>query len=166
MSRRKVLLIGYGNPSRRDDGLGPALAARVERLGIPDVAVEADYQLTVEDAVAVADAQVVIFADADAVGQEPFSFRPLAPVAALAGGISSHSVEPQEVLGLAEQIFGRKTEAYLMGIRGYNFEPFEEKLSKRAQSNLEAGLRFLEPILRQQSFRSTMQVKSEKSLCG
>ena len=49
---RKVLLIGYGNPGRLDDGLGPALAAAVEKLAIPGVTVDADYQLNVEDAAA------------------------------------------------------------------------------------------------------------------
>ena len=30
-----VLLLGYGNPGRLDDGLGPALAAQVECLACP-----------------------------------------------------------------------------------------------------------------------------------
>ncbi len=32
---RRILLIGYGNPGRGDDGLGPLLAARIEALAIP-----------------------------------------------------------------------------------------------------------------------------------
>ena len=38
----KTLLIGYGNPGRLDDGLGPALAEAVAKLAIPGVTVEAD----------------------------------------------------------------------------------------------------------------------------
>ena len=34
---RRLLVIGYGNPGRLDDGLGPAFAAQVERLQLPDV---------------------------------------------------------------------------------------------------------------------------------
>ena len=34
-----MLLLGYGNPGRLDDGLGPALAAQVERLALPGVTV-------------------------------------------------------------------------------------------------------------------------------
>jgi hydrogenase maturation protease len=28
----RVLVIGYGNPGRQDDGLGPAAAAEIEKL--------------------------------------------------------------------------------------------------------------------------------------
>ena len=31
----KALVIGYGNPGRLDDGLGPALAEAVEKLDLP-----------------------------------------------------------------------------------------------------------------------------------
>ena len=33
---RNVLLIGFGNPGRLDDGLGPALAAEIERVRSDD----------------------------------------------------------------------------------------------------------------------------------
>ncbi|MCU0727503.1 MAG: hydrogenase maturation protease, partial [Planctomycetes bacterium] len=74
----RVLLIGFGNPGRRDDGLGPAVAQAVEGWGIPGVTVESDYQLHVEDAAAVSEHDAVIFADAAAAGPEPFAFGPLA----------------------------------------------------------------------------------------
>jgi DNA-binding response OmpR family regulator len=45
----RVLVIGYGNPGRLDDGLGPALAETLQRLDLPGVTVDADYQLTAED---------------------------------------------------------------------------------------------------------------------
>ena len=158
---RKVLLIGYGNPGRRDDGLGPALAAGIERLGIPDVRVESDYQLTVEDAVDVAGHQVVIFADADCRGPAPFSFSPLQPAASQ--GFSSHGIEPQEVLGLAQTLFGRRPEAYLLGIRGYDFEPLQERLTAQAEKNLEASLRFLKSVLNRQSFRESARRRGRKT---
>ena len=44
---RRILVIGYGNPGRRDDGLGPALAARLEALALPGVTVESDFQLAI-----------------------------------------------------------------------------------------------------------------------
>lgn len=45
---QRILLIGYGNPGRGDDGLGPALAAAIEAMELPGVTVEADYQLMVD----------------------------------------------------------------------------------------------------------------------
>jgi hydrogenase maturation protease len=61
---RTVLLLGYGNPGRLDDGLGSELAARVQALGLPGVTVDSDYQLCLEDAEAVSRHDVVVFADA------------------------------------------------------------------------------------------------------
>jgi hydrogenase maturation protease len=150
MGAPSILLIGYGNPARRDDGLGPALAAAVDRLALQGVDVEADYQLTVEDAVEVARHDVVVFADAAAEGPEPYWFRPVAP--APVTGFSSHSVEPGEVLSLAAQAFGQRPRAFLLGIRGYDFSPFDERLSPRARRNLAAGLRFLVPRLKARDF--------------
>lgn len=143
---RTILFIGYGNPGRRDDGLGPALAERVERLGIPGVTADSDYQLTVEDAESVARHDVVVFADASVSGAEPFTFRRLAPRGA--PGFSSHSVEPEEVLALAEALFGARPEAYVLGLRGYEFDAFGEGLSLRASVNLDEAETFIARALR------------------
>ena len=56
-STPRILLIGYGNPARVDDGLGPALAKAIEQLGLADITVETGYQLQVEDACQVAGPQ-------------------------------------------------------------------------------------------------------------
>ena len=146
----KVLLIGYGNPGRLDDGLGPALAAAVEALAIPGVTVEADYQLNVEDAAAAADQDVVVFADADVAGPEPYWFRRIEPKQAWS--FSTHSIEPAAVLAMARQMFSAKTDGYILGIRGYDFNEFGERLSDRARANLAAALAFIEPALRSGSF--------------
>ena len=60
-SESKTLFIGYGNPGRLDDGLGPAMAEAVEKLNLPGVVTDSDYQLTVEDAAEVAKYDLVIF---------------------------------------------------------------------------------------------------------
>ena len=79
----QLLVIGYGNPGRRDDGLGPAFADAIAELALPGVQVEVDYQLSVEDAAAAAAGERVLFVDADGAGREPFSVRRLAPVTGL-----------------------------------------------------------------------------------
>ena len=146
----KVLLIGFGNPGRLDDGLGPALAAQVERLGLPGVTVESDYQLCLEDAEAAARHDVVIFADADTSGDEPFSFRRIEPARSLS--FSTHSLRPEAVLGLARQLFGARTEGYILGIRGYAFNEYDESLTAQGRANLAAALAFIERACRQGSF--------------
>jgi hydrogenase maturation protease len=147
---RPVLVLGYGNPGRLDDGLGPALAAAIEARHLPGVTVDADYQLTVEDAAVVAEHHIVIFADADLAGPEPFWFRRIEPAAEWS--FSTHAVEPTSVLGLAADLFGARTDGFLLGIRGYDFDAFGERLSPRAQSNLAAAAAFLEQCLRDGHF--------------
>jgi len=151
---KKVLLIGYGNPGRLDDGLGPALSAAVEKLDIPGLTVDADYQLSIEDAAAVAQHDVVIFADADTSGAEPFSFKPVEPVSTL--GFSSHSLSPQALMALAVNLFGAKTKGYILAIGGYEFNEFGERLSERARANLEAALLFIEQFIRQLTSNKTI----------
>lgn len=143
------MVIGYGNPGRQDDGLGPAVAAAFEQADLPDVTVDSDYQLTVEDAAAVAQHDVVIFADADCTGPEPFRFDPVLPGDAVT--FSSHSVQPDGVLALADQLFGVRPRAYALGIRGYEFNEYREALSAAAQRNLAAAVDFLRGALNQRT---------------
>ncbi len=144
-NRPKVLLMGYGNPGRLDDGLGPALAEAVEAMNLPGVTVQADYQLTVEDAAAVAEHDVVIFADADVAGAGPFYFRRIVPRAGCS--FTSHSVEPTALLALATQLFESRADGYILGIRGYEFNEFGERLSQRAAQNLAEALTYVRTAL-------------------
>jgi hydrogenase maturation protease len=147
---KRVLLLGFGNPGRRDDGLGPAAIEAAHGWNVPGISLDADYQLTVEDSWAVAQNDVVVFVDAAVDGPEPFSFLPVENRAQ--PGFSSHSVRPETVLILAEQLFGARVEAYMLGIRGYEFDEFGAGLSERARENLHSALRFIQPMLRRRDF--------------
>jgi hydrogenase maturation protease len=141
----KFLVIGFGNPGRGDDGLGPAIAERLEELSIEGLTVESDYQLTVEHAAMAAEHDVVVFADAAADAEASFYFRPCAP--APSDKFSSHSVTPGEVLLLAQACFQKNPEAYVLGIRASKMAEFGEGLSDQAKLDLEAALEFLTDFL-------------------
>ena len=143
--RGNVLLIGYGNPGRLDDGLGPALAESVRRMALDHVTVESCYQLAVEHAEQAAHHDVTIFADADINGPEPFRFDRLEPK--MDAAFSTHTVAPATILGLAHHLFNATTDGYILGIRGHNFDDFGEGLSPQAQGNLAAAVEFLESAL-------------------
>jgi hydrogenase maturation protease len=145
----KFLLIGYGNPGRLDDGLGPALAEVIENLDLPGVTVDIDYQLTVEDAALVAEHETVIFADACVDSEGPFSFKPIQPKSALS--FSSHSVEPDALMALSIELFGATTKGYALGIRGYEFDEFDERLTSQAKENLQKAIQFIIPVLKDES---------------
>lgn len=142
-----VLVIGYGNPGRGDDGLGPALAAALEAADLPGVTVEADYQLTVEHADAAARHDAVVFADASTSAAEPFECR-RQEASTAAPGFSSHSVAPGQVLALAAELFGARPAAYVLAMRGYVFNEFGEGLSPGAAANLAAATDWLISALR------------------
>jgi hydrogenase maturation protease len=152
---RKILLIGYGNPAREDDGLGPAAASRIEKLEISGITVEADYQLTVEDAAAVARHDAVIFIDASTDGKEPFSFRRLPP--RRQESFSSHSVAPESVLAMAKDFFNVETQGYMLGIRGYSFSMFKEEMTEKALENLAKAIDFLVSFLHSKSFHEAAE---------
>ena len=69
----------------------------------------------------------------------PFRLRRIEPEA---GGIgfTSHSVSPGRLLALGRDLFGACPEAWLMGIRGYDFDDFGEELTTAARANLEAAI--------------------------
>lgn len=141
----KVLLIGYGNPGRLDDGLGPALAAGMEEKDISGVTVDSDYQLMVEDAANMKDYDVVVFADADISGPEPFHFSRIQPLEEIS--FSTHSLTPESLLGLARKHFGSNIKGFALGIRGYDFDDFGENLSEKAEANLKEALNFVEKLV-------------------
>ena len=142
---KRILVLGYGNPGRLDDGLGPALAERVARLGFEGVRVESDLQLQVEDATVIAEHDAVVFADATVRGPGPFTLRRVR-----AGGtpsFSTHSVSPGALLALAREHFQSRATGWALAIHGLAFDGFGEGLSEQAQANLEAAVAALTPQL-------------------
>jgi hydrogenase maturation protease len=138
-------VIGYGNPGRRDDGLGPAFAETIGKMNFDGVTVDAGYQLGIEDAAAIADHDEVLFVDAARDGIEPFTIERVRPE--LSTSFTTHRVQPSFVLAVAREIFDAETKGYLLGIRGYELDELEEGLSSGARANLEAAFRFVVPAL-------------------
>lgn len=148
----ETLVLGWGNPGRLDDGLGPALVEALAVLGLARVVVDSDYQLTMEDAAEVARYRRVLFVDADRTGPAPFHLRRLSP--ALQGSsFSTHSVSPAAVLALSRDLFQAEPEAWLLGIRGYEFDEFGERLSGKAQVNLARAVALVRSAIEADEFQ-------------
>jgi hydrogenase maturation protease len=141
----RVLILGYGNPGRQDDGLGPAAAGLIDELAWPQVSAFDTYQLDIEDAMDVAVHDIVWFVDAAKTGADPFIVSELTPNCTLE--FSSHLVRPETILAMAQRYFGRAPQAFLLGIRGYDFD-FVEGLTTSAQVNLELAVAMLCDSLR------------------
>ena len=94
---KPLLLIGYGNPLRQDDGLGWHIALAIEALDLPGLQVLAAQQLSLELAAPIAMAKAVVFVDA-AYGIAPLALKHL-----------HHN--PQALLVLAGELYGHQPAA-------------------------------------------------------
>jgi hydrogenase maturation protease len=131
---RRILVIGYGNPGRGDDGLGPALAAQIEALALAGVTVDSDYQLTVDHAPLIAAHDLVVFADAMIGLDVPFRLSEIAQTQPETLG--SHQVSPEAALSLAGLLFGHAPPGWILAIAGADFGEVKEGLSPHALANL------------------------------
>ncbi|MEW6038836.1 MAG: hydrogenase maturation protease [Pseudomonadota bacterium] len=144
-----LLVFGYGNPSRGDDALGPAfLEALQERLAGPqggDIEFLQDFQLQIEHALDLAGRDRVLFVDAHVGCPPPFRFERLIP--RRDDSYSTHAVSPQALLEVYRRLNrSEPPPAYLLSIRGERFG-LGDALSRAAESNLEAALRFAEALI-------------------
>lgn len=140
MNVSRVLVLGYGNPGRQDDGLGPWIAERVEAAELAGVTVDSAYQLNIEDAATAAEHDIVLFVDASESGPAPFELRRLAPAEEIA--FTTHCLPPEAVLAICEDHFSARPEGWVLGVRGYEFE-FMADMTAQAKENSERALDFV-----------------------
>ena len=137
---RKVLMFGYGNPSRGDDAVGPLLLDRLQSEPSEQVEYLTDFQLQVEHALDLQQRDLVLFADASISSSAPFGFTRLSPLRD--HSYTTHAMHPASVLLVYQEIFGHAPPpAFLLSIRGERFE-LGEALSSAASENLAAALDF------------------------
>ncbi|HAF69956.1 MAG: Bidirectional NAD-reducing hydrogenase, maturation protease [Acetothermia bacterium 64_32] len=106
----KTLVVGFGHPLRRDDGVGLWVARRLE--GLPGVEVVTAQALVPELIPKIATSDLAIFVDAR-VGAGPVRWERLRP-----GPEPSllHSFSPKGLLSWAQRLFGRVPEAWLVTV--------------------------------------------------
>jgi hydrogenase maturation protease len=161
---QRILIYGYGNPGRQDDGLGAAFISKMEEWlkhnPVPGINLDCNYQLNIEDAEHIAHKDLVIFVDASQEEIESFSFSAINPSDARVE-FTMHAVSPAFVVDLCRKMFHRAPEAYLLHIKGYEWD-FSEVLSELATRNLEAAFNFITGIIKnKQSFDSALLLKQD-----
>ena len=122
----RALVIGYGNTLRGDDGLGPAVAELLEaELAAEDVDVLSCQLLTPDLAEPVSRAELVIFIDAAAQGVPgAFACARVQPDRSRTSSFTHH-FDPAALLALADVLYGRAPEAYVLSICGESFDDGE-----------------------------------------
>jgi hydrogenase maturation protease len=109
-----LLVIGYGNTLRNDDGVGPRVAEAIEVARLPGVQTMVCPLLTPELAEAISRADRVVFVDAAVDAPKEVQLRKLTPAAS--SQVMAHAANPQTMLALARDVFGHAPEAWWLTI--------------------------------------------------
>ena len=146
---KKTLIYGYGNPGRQDDAIGIMLAEKLEHWagneGYDWISFDSNYQLNIEDAATISDYERVIFADASKEDHiESHLLQALQPSARVE--FTMHAVSPAFILHLCQSIYGKLPEAWLLHIRGYEWE-LREGLTIKASQNLENAIKEIKKFI-------------------
>ena len=144
-----ILVIGYGNILRRDDGVGWAAARRlVDQLPGDQAAVLTAPQLLPELAETVSHAQRVIFIDADAELPAGEIHKSAVEPGTVAKSLGHHQT-PQGILRLARDLYRHAPQAFIYTIGGADFsfgctlsQPVQIALRKVVQSVVDAVMDF------------------------
>ncbi len=140
----KILVYGYGNPGRQDDGIGISVTEKLEDWAkqnqIKNVKTDTNYQLNIEDAVNISDNEIVFFVDASKEEIENFTVTKVEP--SNKANFTMHAVSPGYVLNICKEMYGNIPETYLVHIKGYEWN-FLEEMTHEAQKNLEDSFEFL-----------------------
>ena len=116
----RTVVLGYGNRSRNDDGVGWFVVEQLQRLALPDVELITSHQLDVDQAETISHFDTTIFVDA-AMSQG----QPLVTQTEVQAHFQSHAVAhyltPADLLALSKTLYGREPRAILFSIRGHDF---------------------------------------------
>ncbi len=147
---KKLLIYGYGNPGRQDDGIGARFVEMVddwiEEDKLTDIYTDCNYQLNIEDSAVVADYETVIFVDASVVEEvEDFKLETIQPNDATIE-FTMHAVSTSYVIDLCRKLYGKTPQAYVLHVKAYEFD-FIEELTPKAAENLESAFQFIKKFI-------------------
>ena len=139
-----LLVIGYGNTLRRDDGVGSKVAEAVAALNLPGVSVIVRHQLVPELAEPISQARGVIFVDAAVNANGRGEWREIEPNET--GQLFAHATDPRSLLALAGQLFGRSPPAWSLAVPVEDLG-FGDGLSPRAEVGLRVALKQVQSLV-------------------
>ena len=146
--RLQILVYGYGNPGRQDDGLGNYFVEKVKAWagenGLSNLSFDSNYQLNIEDAAEISDKDIVIFVDASTEDIESFEFEEITPDANVE--FSMHAVSASYVVHLCRDIYQKTPKSFLLHIKGYEWE-FMEGITAKALINFENAFEYIKSML-------------------
>jgi hydrogenase maturation protease len=132
----QLLIIGFGNDLRGDDGVGRRVAEAIEALHLPGIRVITCQQLTPDLADPIARADRVLFVDARPVpvpGEARVEL--IAIQAAPYTRVCMHAANPSQLIALTHALFGHAPPAACVAIPAESFD-FGFDLSDTARQGI------------------------------
>jgi hydrogenase maturation protease len=139
--KSKVLIIGYGNTLRGDDGVGPRVAEAVGGLNLPGVRTLMCPLLTPELADPISRVDRVIFVDAAVDAPQEVQWRKLQPKES--SQLMAHAADPRTMLALARDVFGHVPEAWWLTIPAVELG-FCDQFSPAVRRDFETAVKQIE----------------------
>lgn len=138
-----LLVIGYGNTLRGDDGIGVRVAEAVEALNLPGVRTFTCHQLNPEHAEPISRADRVVFVDAAVDAPREVRLRELVPGETTQ--LMAHAADPRTMLALARDVFGHAPRAWCLTIPAVELG-FGESLSAAARQSCQEALGYIQAL--------------------
>jgi len=110
--------------------------------------------LNIEDAAAIAQKDVVIFADASEEDIEDFCLSQVDGSSKVS--FTTHAASPGYIIQLCKELFKKEPLVLLLHIKGYEWA-FQEGLSERARENLNRALEYMQTLLADPEIAIKMQ---------
>lgn len=140
-----LLVIGYGNVLRCDDGVGPKVAKAIEESDLPNVRTLVCQQLSPEHAEPISKVRTVIFVDAAMDAPKEVQLRRLEPSETTQ--LMAHAADPRTMLALARDVFGHCPEAWWLTIPAVKLG-FGTDFSPATQRGFEVALEKIRELCR------------------
>lgn len=143
-----ILVVGYGNPSRGDDAVGPLLLEAIaEQIDPQLVELITDFQLQIEHALDLKDRQLVLFVDASVAAERGIQFQTIS--AGKDSSYSTHAMTPAAVLDVYQSITHQPApDSFILTIQAQQFE-LGAGLSEFTEDYFRQACQFVLQLLKQ-----------------
>lgn len=142
---RRLLVVGFGNTLRSDDGVGPYVAAALEEMDLPGVLTLECQQITPELAYPVSHAPAVVFVDAALDAQGRIELSAVEPEHSSL--VLHHAPSVGTLLALARDAFGWAPPAWIVKVPVCELG-FGETLSPLAASGAKTAVELIVALAR------------------
>ncbi|MDJ0728503.1 MAG: hydrogenase maturation protease [Crocosphaera sp.] len=147
MKKNEILIIGYGNTLRGDDGVGYKIAEIIEQWNINNITSLAVHQLTPDLAENIAQVDTIIFIDAIPITDVNTAKLEIKTISInrKINNLAHHN-NPEQLLSVTQAIYQKVPKAYWILVPAINFN-FSEDFSSITQKYVSLTLENIKDIL-------------------